>query len=423
MPLLLTLTSDVDLDDDQVMTQVVGPAGLTIGRGLDNDWIIKDPRRLLSKHHCRLDASGATFIITDTSTNGVFLNESPTPLGRGNTAVVSDGDRLRLGELDVVVQAIPEADAAALAGLSADPFAPRSGPFATGAGESQAAAPGDDDPWGGWVPPGGQGGQAEGGPFGRPQGVMLKGASQRSSSAGFEADGQGGDGIARDGPMPPGDRLFGQAPGASVGPWGDDDRDQWAAVGADADDAAPEALAFAPAAASLTSVNTSPDGIGEAPAPDPTVAAEGPIPEDWDAEVMGCGPDGGSGDGGASPVSIEGGLDPAASPPPTPIPEDFDAEAAVAPAGDLAPGPAVSTDRHRPPEALALMAALDDCLAMFAPAAIEGRLPRLGDPDAMPPAVRQARAWAAYEARYPDLRRDVRCRLAEALGIDAPEDG
>lgn len=415
MPLLLTLTSDVDLDDDQVMTQVVGPAGLTIGRGLDNDWIIKDPRRLLSKHHCRLDASGATFIITDTSTNGVFLNESPTPVGRGNTAVVGDGDRLRLGELDVVVQAIPEADAVVLAGLSADPFAPRSGPFAAGAREAQAAAPGDDDPWGGWVPPGGRGGEAEGGPFGRPQGVFM-GASPRSSTAGFEADGRGVDGTARDGPMPAGDSLFGQAPGISAGPWGDEDRDQWAVAGADADDAAPEALAFMPAAVPLASTTPSPDGTDEVPARDPKAAGGDPIPEDWDAEMLGLGADDDAKDGGASPLSIEGGLDPAASPPPTPIPEDFDAEAAVA-------GPAASADRHGPLAAHALMAALDDCLAMFAPAAIEGRLPSLGDPDAMPPAVRQARAWAAYEARYPDLKTAARRRLAEALGVDAPEDG
>gem|GEM_PF-1902274 len=459
MPLLLTLTSDLDLDDDQVMTQVVGSTGLTIGRGLDNDWIIKDPRRLLSKHHCRLDASGATFIITDTSTNGVFLNESPAPVGRGNTAVVSDGDRLRLGELDVVVQAIPEADAVALAGLSADPFASRSEPGSPGLGAHERATPGDEDPWGGWVPPGGQGGEEAGGPFDRPHGLSLGASlnvSLRSSGTGFEADGRV-EGTARDGPMPPGDSLFGKAPGASADPWGDDGRDdggdQWALAGADADDAAPEALAFVPAAAPpLTSADALPDGADDVPPPASKVAGGGLIPEDWDTEME----DLGIADESLSRQPVNTDLDPATAPPPiptdekvdlfvgrsvrqrgeaaygtdpdesgsvptgvTPIPEDFDVEAVVTPAGDVEPGPA-SMEEPLLLKADALMAVFDACLATFAPMAIEGRLPSLGDPDAMPPAVRQARAWAAYEARYPDLKTAARRRLAEALGIDPP---
>ncbi|MBB4268255.1 FHA domain-containing protein [Roseospira visakhapatnamensis] len=430
MPLLLTLTSDLDLDDDQVMTQVVGPAGLTIGRGLDNDWIIKDPRRLLSKHHCRLDASGTAFIVTDTSTNGVFLNDSPTPLGRGNTALVGDGDRVRLGELDVVVQMIPEADAAALAGLSADPFASRT----PGPSGPKLPAPGDDDPWGGWTPPGGRGDAADDddgtGPPVRPLEPLRPEAHappdehpDRSMTAG---------------PMPPGDSLFGRTPGEAIGPWEDGTGEAWASAGADADDAAPEALAFLPAASPTPAIpGASGDDAGASAAGEP--AGDGLIPEDWDDLAEGA-----AGEGQAAPVSpvmVDEGppaahdraVDPLSAPRSGPIPEDFAPDLVPpleAPSGDVPPpddlqqGPQEDGPQGAPiPATEDLLAVVDDCLAVFAPAAIQDRLPSLGDPEAMPPAVRQARAWAAYETRYPDLAREARSRLAEALGLTPPEAG
>ena len=46
----------------------------SIGRAPDNDWTLPDPGRVLSKHHCRITANGDTWLITDTSSNGTFLN-------------------------------------------------------------------------------------------------------------------------------------------------------------------------------------------------------------------------------------------------------------------------------------------------------------------------------------------------------------
>ncbi len=78
--------------------------GIAIGRGAGNDWVLPDPEKLLSKTHCRINFVGDHYAITDTSTNGVFINAAAAPLGRGNSAVLRDGDRLRLGHYQIDVR-------------------------------------------------------------------------------------------------------------------------------------------------------------------------------------------------------------------------------------------------------------------------------------------------------------------------------
>ncbi|ANC91187.1 FHA domain-containing protein [Azospirillum humicireducens] len=75
----------------------LGTGRLVIGRGPDCDWVLNDPERMLSKIHCMVEFKGGVYIVIDSSTNGVFLNDAPTPIGRGNSAVVGEGDRLRMG--------------------------------------------------------------------------------------------------------------------------------------------------------------------------------------------------------------------------------------------------------------------------------------------------------------------------------------
>ncbi|PWC37543.1 FHA domain-containing protein [Azospirillum sp. TSO35-2] len=75
----------------------LGTGRLVIGRGPDCDWVLNDPERLLSKAHCLVEFKGGVYVVIDSSTNGVFLNDNQAPIGRGNSAVIGDGDRLRLG--------------------------------------------------------------------------------------------------------------------------------------------------------------------------------------------------------------------------------------------------------------------------------------------------------------------------------------
>ncbi|MBP2293220.1 type VI secretion system-associated FHA domain protein TagH [Azospirillum rugosum] len=89
------------------------PDGLpfTIGRKPGNSWVLPDPDRHVSKCHCIVERDGPDWILTDTSTNGVYINNGSKPLGNRNSAVLQDGDLLRLGTYDVVVSitAIPAA--------------------------------------------------------------------------------------------------------------------------------------------------------------------------------------------------------------------------------------------------------------------------------------------------------------------------
>lgn len=74
---------------------------MTIGRAPDATWTIPDPTRVISKQHCRIDAVPGGFTITDTSTNGAFVNEQP--VGSQSTRQLADGDLLRLGDVVIAV--------------------------------------------------------------------------------------------------------------------------------------------------------------------------------------------------------------------------------------------------------------------------------------------------------------------------------
>jgi type VI secretion system protein ImpI len=77
--------------------------GGTIGRDLDNDWVLNDPNKFVSSHHCRISYRDGQYEITDTSRNGVYLNTVKRPIGKGNMAVLHDGDNLIIGDFEVEV--------------------------------------------------------------------------------------------------------------------------------------------------------------------------------------------------------------------------------------------------------------------------------------------------------------------------------
>jgi type VI secretion system protein len=100
----------------------------TIGRGTDNDWILPDPEKHLSSHHCIIEQQGAHYVITDVSRNGVYLNNVERPLGNGSSSVLTDGDLIAIGDyqLRIEIEGSPQ-HAAALAPNFGD-----RNPFGTG---------------------------------------------------------------------------------------------------------------------------------------------------------------------------------------------------------------------------------------------------------------------------------------------------
>ncbi|HEX7235806.1 MAG TPA: FHA domain-containing protein, partial [Gammaproteobacteria bacterium] len=59
-----------------------GQNGGTIGRSLESDWVLPDGQRYLSSRHASIDFRSGSYYVVDTSTNGVYVNDSEQPVGR-----------------------------------------------------------------------------------------------------------------------------------------------------------------------------------------------------------------------------------------------------------------------------------------------------------------------------------------------------
>lgn len=84
-------------------SRLFGVTGGRIGRSTDNDWVLPDPDRYVSSHHCKVAFRAGKWVLEDTSTNGVFINGSDTPASIEGAYSLQDGDRLRLGDYEILV--------------------------------------------------------------------------------------------------------------------------------------------------------------------------------------------------------------------------------------------------------------------------------------------------------------------------------
>jgi type VI secretion system protein ImpI/type VI secretion system protein len=85
----------------------------SIGRGRDNEWVIADPERHLSKRHCRLVYSVGDWELHDLSANGTFLNGASDPVGQGSAEKLRNGDRIKFGPYEIEVTIDEDAEGAA----------------------------------------------------------------------------------------------------------------------------------------------------------------------------------------------------------------------------------------------------------------------------------------------------------------------
>jgi predicted component of type VI protein secretion system len=89
------------LGDDYI--REFGEDGGTIGRSLHSDWILPDPDRYVSGKHATIDYRSGAYYLADISSNGVYVNDSNEPLGKGNPRRLFDGDRIRMGSFEFLV--------------------------------------------------------------------------------------------------------------------------------------------------------------------------------------------------------------------------------------------------------------------------------------------------------------------------------
>ena len=97
--------------------------GGCIGRIEGNDWVLPDAERLVSSRHAWVRCVRDAFFLEDVSTNGTAINGPQSTIARGQLHPLQDGDRLYIGDYEILVQVLPEAVApapvaAAAGGLS-----------------------------------------------------------------------------------------------------------------------------------------------------------------------------------------------------------------------------------------------------------------------------------------------------------------
>lgn len=107
MALILTIDNQSSVDANQITSHRFENGG-TIGRSTKCDWVLYDPSRYISGIHASISQRDGVFYIMDTSSNGLYINRSETPLGKGNTSQINNGDHLRIGQFEINVDIASE---------------------------------------------------------------------------------------------------------------------------------------------------------------------------------------------------------------------------------------------------------------------------------------------------------------------------
>lgn len=124
MRALLTVLSAQRSNLGERSTHVFDAAGGIIGRSAGCDWSLPDASNTLSSRHAAISHNGHGFVVTDTSTNGVYLNSVDTPIGRGQSAPLSNGDTLYISDYVISVALLKEPAQPAASPLYVPPPAP-----------------------------------------------------------------------------------------------------------------------------------------------------------------------------------------------------------------------------------------------------------------------------------------------------------
>lgn len=144
MSLTLRITSLHKLTPDiEPVRTIEAGSSLTIGRAPGNDWVLPDPELVISGRHCTVHEEHGRYLLTDTSTNGVYLGGQR--VGRGNSQPLQAGDVIGIGDYEISVEAgVADAPAAGAFDVGPGLVSPAPDPFGLG----RPASPPADDPFG-----------------------------------------------------------------------------------------------------------------------------------------------------------------------------------------------------------------------------------------------------------------------------------
>jgi type VI secretion system FHA domain protein len=114
--------------------RVFDAQGGTIGRVDANDWVLPDAAKFVSSHHARIRCHNNIFYLQDLSTNGTFLNAADTPVSKSDLTALADGDRILIGDYEILVQLIDD-------GSGSAPEVPKAAPLPAAASNSPPRVP------------------------------------------------------------------------------------------------------------------------------------------------------------------------------------------------------------------------------------------------------------------------------------------
>ena len=122
MTLRLTIENVASLTSGDPTDMVLDEHGLVIGRAAHADWTLPDTRNHISSLHAEIDYADGRYVLTDRSTNGVFVNGG-TRISAPH--VVRDGDLITIGQYEIRAALTGGATASgsgAGSGAGGDPF-------------------------------------------------------------------------------------------------------------------------------------------------------------------------------------------------------------------------------------------------------------------------------------------------------------
>lgn len=93
-------------------TRQVTGGDFSIGRGPENNWVLADPDKEISRRHCIIAYRNGAWCVAGTSANGTYLNRDEEPLESRAPRPLNNGDRLRLGAYEIEVVLTDESAAA-----------------------------------------------------------------------------------------------------------------------------------------------------------------------------------------------------------------------------------------------------------------------------------------------------------------------
>jgi type VI secretion system protein len=118
MHLTLTVISYKGVPPPTAASISIGHEHITIGRRKGNSLVLTDPENVVSGKHAEVEYRADGYYITDTSTNGIAINQTEKMLRNGQSAKLKDNDLLTFGEYEVKVSITSQTDRAASQDLS-----------------------------------------------------------------------------------------------------------------------------------------------------------------------------------------------------------------------------------------------------------------------------------------------------------------